>query len=207
MSQREIKPTSTSPYEYYQLYRHRIEHEDDVINHCMTWLLYIEAALIAFAAAASGAAWFGLVRQSEVLTYNSNYGYILATNAVASICFLGIQLALCYIGGHKVTKDAKARLDGAFRAWQLLIEEGDKVKTLWESQYRPSDEAFLIPPLAGGRRPDGLLLSHSGVNGSAEALRIFRLIWLFLFVVAVSFTLVEVCILFWAATGGRSILL
>jgi len=198
---------ATRPYEYYRLYQLRLEHADDVIKARVASLFYVEAAALFFATAACCGGWATLARQAEILTYNSEYVPIVSTNCVAFTCFVCIQLTLCYCGGWKVTNESKAMIDRAVKAWQCLAEEGSKIKTMWESQYRPSDETFPIAPFLSESQGDGLWMAHSGVDTLGQVFRLVRLMWLVLFVTGIAFVLVEVCIIWSVVIGGRSILL
>jgi hypothetical protein len=194
---------ATRPIEYYQLYHERIEHEERLMHQRLTRFLCVEAALYVIATVACGCAWVALARQADIVTYNAHWGLILVPNAWVFNCCVGLDIAVCYIGGCKLIKEALVGLEATLGVWHSLVDEGGKVRSLWESQGRCAEDAFPIPAFGARTGPDQLLVAPLELNGVKRLCGVARLMWLFLFVIAVGCALLEIGVIWVALYGPR----
>ena len=194
----------TRPYEYYLLFRDRIEREGTAIDSGMKWLFAVEATALLFAAGFTIAAWIGLARQADIVLYNSSYGTVGVTNAVASVSWLAIQGIVCYLAGWKLTRSAETTLQGALAHWDKLIQEGERTKQLWETKHRPADETFAVPSFTDAMKANGLLMTQMELQTIRVSFKLVRLIWLALCVSGAGLWCIQLWIL-WSMTEPRGI--
>jgi hypothetical protein len=181
------------PHDYYQLYRGYIEHEDDLINHRLTWLIYLETALFALFGLALAAAWAVLAKQAEILPNARDQLQVEIANIVAFGSLFAILCTLFYFG-IELANAAEKSVRAAMVSLRNLAREGDKVTILWQQRTPGEVASIAIPFLAGGCGPEAEDVAKMGFELPTSALIALRRIWRCFLLIAILSALFEMYI-------------